>query len=296
MKSLFFISLFFILSISYGKNHIKGIVLDSTIDFPSVFNKFDETEPKSPNEWLAVFKQLPKPIPAPNVEVHLKGGRISKRTTTDAKGTFSFINLPYGEYEITAKSANRPATNKGKRTAIAKKWVRTKGGGKVRHTTLFLNNLYATITGTVVDKKGQPIAKAKITATERATSPFYNRPEDYVCKKWITYSKADGSFEFKHVILGANYFHLMGAIAGNKIPRDVLYLKVEALGFSQQKEQPVIVATKEHLYLARKLLKTYNDMLERDHQQFLREHDKLPLHKSSGNTITGITIELDKVD
>ncbi len=289
----------FVFSVSQKPTYpcsIGGTVVDAT---PNVSEQcFSELEAAETEEAIGqVSQDCLGRRPASNVPVKLRGALIPMETTTDAEGHYEFPTLPCGEYEISAEMPSWPSRSGESRTATGKAVVDLSVRGPHGHLELRADRI--TVTGRITDRRGQPVAAAKVIGIQEV----YSETDEIRPHVVTALSGTDGSYELQglnppSIRNAAGY--LAGGDGTGELGQASFYLlvRVDAEGFLQSRENipRIPVVSEELLASSRRFLKALNRLQTRfEGGSEIREKEGVgPLPASQGNVITGIDVVLDQ--
>ena len=294
---------------------IEGIVLDS----PDILAYMDKLEAaaRQYNEAASLqyneemFRQAlnrPAPPPAPGIVVTLRGEGLTREAKTDSKGKFRFTAIPFGEYEVWAEAPLRPTSLDGKtRSAIAKEKIsftqsypsNERFPRNVKNVELRLRTDLVSIQGRVTDAQGNPIAGARVTATQDASNLFVGaeaRCSDNYYRTWSTVSNADGSYRIQGIEPTGGGVEGYLQNQDGKPRADTVDIHVEAEGYIQSKEHTPRVPTvsEDQVALGRRFLKVINNFSRKVGKPEIQGKPDAIYPLSEGNVIKGIDIALEK--
>ena len=246
--------------------------------------------------------------PAPGVVVTLKSQGVIQNTRTDAQGSFAFVGLPLGNYEITAEAPARPAVVAGEqRTALCHKTFAVtepqeiqQGKRKSYDVTLQLSTQWIAVSGRITDTKGQPVGNAGVTAKQGAenVSSVENKGyfETHPDRTWSSTTDADG----RYTIRGIPAYSRPGyvKIAGHKaLPPDSVDIHLEADGYRQPKNQVprVPCVSEDQIRLGRRFLAIQNIALKKTGKPACEEQADATYPTSKENIITDVDVVLETI-
>jgi hypothetical protein len=258
--------------------NIVGDLCDDSPDFSrEKLARFEESTEQSLTEnlWDII---IPRPVSGTTIK--LQGKNFVRETKTDSEGKFEFMNVPSGLYRISCEFKSKEKTINIKRNIIG--YSRTVD---VRLLTGLLN-----IKGRIVDQRGKPIAKAKISAEEVLNDEEYSSPKFFAC------SDSQGEFELTGVPTTGMYDLLAYLTDGHETALTKLKITVDAPDFAI-KELFVYSVANTKVKDTLILFNSFNKVAVK-HGEKKKEvrTNMVPFPKSEGNTITGIDIILEKTD
>jgi hypothetical protein len=268
-----------------GSFNIQGVLWDATPDFSrEKLARFEETTEESfEKDLISIFGGHP----ISGKTVRIQGRNFVKETKTDSKGKFKFMDVPGGLYKISCEFKSELT---GETVIIEKNIVSFS-----RDEYVELSNDLITIKGRIVDQRGTPIAKAKISADiDCSDYTDVGEPPTRPFPKYFTCSDSQGDFELVGITptgLYALALYLGGLAYEGALPK--LKITVQSPGFAV-KEISVFLVTDTLMEYAKILLNSINKgMIKHGKEKMELRTDKVPFPKNEGNTIYVDQIVLD---
>jgi len=272
---------------------IHGRVVEATPDVSSE-NLARLDSAKSLDEVGDILKRILGNGPAPGVVVVLRSGAITRETTTDSEGRFTFSGVPAEACELFVKGelAAPPSWEGDSHVATAKRAMsrdEVKSGFPV---TLELRADYITVSGRITNAAKQPIAGVKVTGVSVFKSiDQYSWVES---GRYSTVSDANGYYEFRG-LTPENVYRIAGA--GDTSGLESLEIRTEVDGFRPGMVRVPLVS-EDLLKPAQRLNKSLEPLYlkwgEGKGKSLPKsKRPELNLPSSKGSRITGIDIVLD---
>jgi hypothetical protein len=269
--------------------NIQGVLWDSTPDFSrEKLARFEESTDESFESFEKNLLEIFGEHPSSGKTVRIQGRDFVRETKTDSKGKFKFMDVPGGLYKISCEFKSELT---GETVTIKKDVISFSKDVYVKLSTDLI-----TIKGRIVDQRGNPIAKAKISADIEIADDSGEGPRP-PSPQYFTCSDSQGDFELVGISPSGPYS--LALYLGGRAYESVLNklkITIQSPDFAV-KEISVFLVTDTLMEYAKIFLNSMNKMLIKNGREKLElRTDKVPFPKSEGNTITGIDIILEKTD
>jgi hypothetical protein len=273
---------------------IHGRVVEATPDVSSEnLARLDSAE--SLGEVGDILKRILGNRPAPGVVVVLRSGTITRETTSDSEGGFTFPDVSAEACELSVKGelAAPPSWEGDSHVATVRMAMsrdEVKSGFPV---TLELRADHITVSGRITNAAKQPIAGVKVTGV-RVVYNYGGYSWIEISEKYSTVSDANGYYEFRG-LTPEDVYRIAGA--GDTSGLKSLEIRTEVDGFRPGMVRVPLVS-EDLLKPAQRLYKPLEPLYlkwgEGKGKNLPKsKRPELTLPSSKGSRITGIDIVLD---